>query len=429
MYTLTTCVSYAVEFSATLLLLFEIFVSKRKIVTTVMVSLALHAVHLLIFLKADNLYLNIILYFIMNLAIILLCFESSWQMSVVISAVMTGLMVGSEFMAMILLSAIFKSDINAYLIDNHIYFLMVAISKTLLIIMCRAVTLISSVGKENSGRLKAPFYLFAYPVCTLAVFVIFWQIATENNLDKDTSYAMTGTAVALLASIIITYIFYDRSAKKELELRRLQLLLEKENTDKEYYDILDRQNRAMRAFAHDEKNHLIAIKSLADNPEVDEYIDKVYDDLKKYSAGGNTGNKMLDLIINKYTLLCEGAGVLLSASANTSNLNFIDNTDLTSMLSNVLDNAVEAARNSGERKIELTVNKVKGTHMLTCVNSCDDKPLSKGNELITTKKDKKFHGLGVKNIKRIAAKYSGEYKWSYDENKREFTTVIIFIKN
>ena len=67
--------------------------------------------------------------------------------------------------------------------------------------------------------------------------------------------------------------------------------------------------------------------------------------------------------------------------------------------------------------------------MLTCVNSCDDKPLSKGNELITTKKDKKFHGLGVKNIKRIAAKYGGEYKWSYDENKREFTTVIIFIKN
>lgn len=55
MYTLTTCVSYAVEFSATLLLLFEIFVSKRKIVTTVMVSLVLHAVHLLIFLEADNL--------------------------------------------------------------------------------------------------------------------------------------------------------------------------------------------------------------------------------------------------------------------------------------------------------------------------------------------------------------------------------------
>ena len=70
MYILTTCVSYAVEFSATLLLLFEIFVSKRKIVTTVMVSLVLHAVHLLIFLEADNLYLNIILYFIMNLAII-----------------------------------------------------------------------------------------------------------------------------------------------------------------------------------------------------------------------------------------------------------------------------------------------------------------------------------------------------------------------
>ena len=176
MYTLTTCVSYAVEFSATLLLLFEIFVSKRKIVTTVMVSLVLHAVHLLIFLEADNLYLNIILYFIMNLAIILLCFESSWQMSVVISAVMTGLMVGSEFMAMILLSAIFKSDINAYLIDNHIYFLMVAISKTLLIIMCRAVTLISSVSKENSGRLKAPFYLLHTPCAHLRSLLYFGKL-------------------------------------------------------------------------------------------------------------------------------------------------------------------------------------------------------------------------------------------------------------
>lgn len=428
MHTLTTCVSYAVEFSVTLLLLFELFASKRKTLTTVIVSLALYSIHLAIFLKAGNLYLNIALYFAVNLIIILTCFKSSWQMAVVISAIVTGFMVGSEFMAMILLSATSENDINAFLVDNHIYFLIVAISKIILIIMCRAVAFVRSVSKENSGRLKAPLYLFAYPVCTLAVFVIFWKIATRYDLDDNVSYAMTGAAVALLISIIITYIFYDRSAKKEIELRHLQLALEKENTDKEYYEILDRQNRAMRAFAHDEKNHLIAIKSLADNPEVDEYIDKVYDDLKKYSAGGNTGNKMLDLIFNKYTLLCESAGLLFSASANTSNLSFIESTDLTSMLSNILDNAVEAARNSEKRIIELTLNNVKGTDMLVCVNSCDNKPLTKGGELITTKKDKKFHGLGIKNVKHIAAKYGGECKWSYDEEKREFTTVLMFVK-
>ena len=96
------------------------------------------------------------------------------------------------------------------------------------------------------------------------------------------------------------------------------------------------------------------------------------------------------------------------------------------MLSNILDNAVEAVKESKIKKIDLSINKANGFDMLTCVNSSDIKPHSVAGTLKTTKDNKRFHGIGVKSIKRIVGKYKGSYDWEYDSEKHEFLTYIMF---
>ncbi|MDY5991666.1 MAG: ATP-binding protein [Oscillospiraceae bacterium] len=113
-------------------------------------------------------------------------------------------------------------------------------------------------------------------------------------------------------------------------------------------------------------------------------------------------------------------------SIKTANLSYFENSDLTTLLGNILDNAVEAARDSERRKIDLSLNKMNGFDILTCTNSSDNRPCVVGNNLKTTKKEADLHGLGIKSIKRIAKKYSGSFEWSYDDAQKEFTVYVAF---
>lgn len=157
-----------------------------------------------------------------------------------------------------------------------------------------------------------------------------------------------------------------------------------------------------------------------------EYVDTVQQKVDKYSFSGKTKNKMLDLILNKYRVLCEEDNIDFYINIRTANLSYIENTDLTSLLSNILDNAIEAAKSTSEKMIDLSINRVNGSDMLTCVNSSDMKPVSVSGILKTTKSDKTFHGMGTKSIRRIVNKYKGEYEWDYDEMKKEFSVFIMF---
>lgn len=255
---------------------------------------------------------------------------------------------------------------------------------------------------------------------------LLWRMSFEYNFSNTVSMYIVLACAFFLVSIFATYIFYNQSSKKDAELFRLQADLSRIKVDEDYYKVLDQQNQMLKTFVHDEKNHLAVIKSLADNVEIDKYIDNICSGLSHYSLSGDTNNKMLDLIINKYKLLCETEFIDFDVTIKTSNLSFMDNNDLNAMLSNILDNAVEAAKKSKNKKIDLSINKSNGFDMLTCVNSSDIKPRSVAGTLKTTKEDKRFHGIGIKSIKRIVNKYKGSYDWEYDSEKHEFFTYIMF---
>lgn len=141
---------------------------------------------------------------------------------------------------------------------------------------------------------------------------------------------------------------------------------------------------------------------------------------------GNTKNKILDLTINKYQYICEAQNIEFYVSIKTANLSHIEASDLTTLLGNLLDNAVDAAMASRSKKIDLSLNHVNGFEILTCTNSCDIAPETLDDCLITTKQGSGFHGLGVNSMKKIVKKYRGTFEWSYNAQNNEFSVFIAF---
>ena len=130
----------------------------------------------------------------------------------------------------------------------------------------------------------------------------------------------------------------------DLLLLLLQQEQDKINTDITYYDILEKQNNNLRVYAHDAKNHLTAIKNLNTNPEIDTYISKMYERLTEYSKVSHSGNHTLDVVIDKYVAECDINNIAFEFDIKNNNLSGIENYDIVAILSNLLDNAVEAAK-------------------------------------------------------------------------------------
>ena len=96
---------------------------------------------------------------------------------------------------------------------------------------------------------------------------------------------------------------------------------------------------------------------------------------------------------------------------------------------NLLSNAIEAAENSESKMVELSVVKKEQQNciLISMVNSCDMAPIKDANGNFETGKDKsKGHGYGTKSIARVIQKYNGEADMRYDEEAKEFHSIIRF---
>ena len=93
--------------------------------------------------------------------------------------------------------------------------------------------------------------------------------------------------------------------------------------------------------------------------------------------------------------------------------------DVCSIFSNILDNAIEACNKikNDEKYIKIRGTFVKSYYVIRCENSKVNKIKIKNNRIISSKKDKFIHGIGLKSVKSSLKKYDGELEIEDFEDK------------
>jgi sensor histidine kinase YesM len=195
----------------------------------------------------------------------------------------------------------------------------------------------------------------------------------------------------------------------------------------------------IRKMRHEMRNHMMNIKGLVASEkysEVGSYIEKMDESLCKIDFKYSTGNPLCDVIINDKLGRAERLNIACNVRFMYQETNTISTFDFGIILSNLLDNAIEACEKviEGKRFIDLELS-VKGSFLLLKVeNSYDghlvwdleDKlPIStKGN----TQQGKMLamHGLGLENVSELADKYLGGVK--IEEDKGIFRIIVMLQK-
>lgn len=369
---LLSALSHAIELFIVFQFFNDLFANKGRKTVAAAVGIAFYAVAYAAFLLFNSTVVNILLCFVIDSVFAKLFFECNIKGATLGALFIAVSNTASEFIVMSVLGIV-GGDIKTYRSSLYIYLLMVLLSKSVLFVLTKAAVYAGLYLRGQKG-VRIPAFLLIYPIASIVILYTFWMISVRYDLSKNISVIISVASIAIIASAFLTFVFYGRTLRKMDELYKTQREAERLRTDQTYYALLDQQNEMLKTITHDEKNHLIAIKALADDPAVSEYIENIYGDIKYHSMFGNTKNKFLDLLLNKYKSICDSSGISFEYNIRTANLSFMDAPDLITLLSNILDNAVEAASVSEKKTIELSINRVNEFDMLSCVNSSDRKP-------------------------------------------------------
>ncbi len=100
--------------------------------------------------------------------------------------------------------------------------------------------------------------------------------------------------------------------------------------------------------------------------------------------------------------------------------------DVTSILGNLLDNAMEAAKKCEKGLVSIALYMENSGSLSVCRienNYMVGELRSEGNKLLTTKENPEWHGIGLQNVKRLVEEYSGYIQQEYE--KGVYVTTII----
>lgn len=371
--------------------------------------------------------INLLTFCICNMLILTFCFNSNTKSVIFNAILLSGLMLTTEVVIMFAFSAVFNSQLLNYE-ENTYAMLFQTIATKSFYFFCVYFLSKLKTRKTMINR-TGDFSLLFLPIVSIITTIAFYNILIQLNLNSIVYLSFTIVSFVLLFANVFVFLIHERVVSTLTDNIEYQLEIQKAEINYEYYNELERQYELSNLLIHDIKKHLEIIKSYAQNKDykrIEAYIDSVYDGneipiIKKYS-----NNKLVNVIINRYVNLCNNSNVILSIDIRNIDFSFVSESDLTSLLNNILENSYEAAVASHNKMINLIIDTKNETYIKFYVeNSCDTSPNKTGELFSTTKTDKNCHGFGIKCIRKIAKKYHGNAEFQFNKSEKIFTTSVL----
>lgn len=296
------------------------------------------------------------------------------------------------------------------------------ISKVILVAVIMIIDKIVSKRRIISGKYAAIIGCVAF-----FIFASNFSIIYLGLKQQDSNVALISTiffvADMILGVLLLYFILkladsYEKQKNIELvEMQNRMLSKSLEDTERAF-DL-------WRESIHNYKNNIITLAQLTEQGKTAEVKEYLKDEIQQLGIKMNyamTGNKVIDAVLATKKNSAEHKGINFYANGNIPDKCVIDDIDFTNIIGNLLDNAIEAAEKVENGNVSIVIKPQKKFIIIKVKNSYDG---NKNNELQTTKKDKEYHGIGLKSIKRIVEKYQGEFELEFKEKEVEATALLL----
>ena len=271
--------------------------------------------------------------------------------------------------------------------------------------------------------------IFVFYVISLT----FLQVYPSIELNNSEMFMYTLISSLFFAMSLIVIYFFSEISKGFQRDSKLFILENNYINLQEQIEFQRQNDERSRKLRHDMLNHLTNVRTLIEGGETASAVqllertsEKIIHTLPDRVI--NTGNKIVDAILLSKMAVCHSKDISFDYSIEPLDNLDIDVIDLSSLISNLLDNAIEAAVQTVKPFVKINIFKYNVYCTICIENSYNGEETIKQSEerLFSTKANNAFHGYGTQIINDIAQKYDGNFSWEMEDN-RFIATVLLKI--
>lgn len=292
-------------------------------------------------------------------------------------------------------------------------------------------------SKHNLETSRKIWVLFCSILSTfLFVTVIFTELYQRASENSSVSMLYFIASIAFFITGMITIYFFTYICNSFSNEKRLYVLQSGYDGIKVQLSVQSENSKKITKIRHDTKNHLQNAKALLSQGQydaaenlVDEMIGQTDNIHLEFNAA--TGNDIIDAALAVKSATCKSRGIDFKLTCETLPHINISEIDLSSLISNILDNAVTAAEKTDTPQVILKIF-VRGEYLNIVSENTYSNIIKKHDEgkittFLTTKCHSDEHGFGTQIIAEIAQKYDGICVYKYENGLFKMNVMLNYL--
>lgn len=357
--------------------------------------------------------LNIMSSSLMIVGSTLLCYQCKKLYFLVYDVLIIFCSFVSDVLSVLVVSTYYDNSISSTLQESNIWVRNAFASLTAFLLCQLLFTLI-----RKKHAIFSWYEAIFYTMLAAGEIAVFAYVCKYIQAYSSGTFLILFLLGCLVLDVYIVAVFYRISIVRKTEKENALLQQQSEMQLEVYSDLQQRYQNSMETI-HDAKRHVRALESLIQSDhlaEAQQYKESLFQKLNELQPSIQCDNPLLSAILNHVFLKAEQRHIALKMDLQgEEQLSMLAGVDLTTIASNLLDNAVDAVSEllEEQRYIHFAVAFQMGEIMIHVENPTKNDLKREGNTVVSTKEG--HFGLGLKNVGMVVKKYKGNFKTDVED--------------
>lgn len=276
---------------------------------------------------------------------------------------------------------------------------------------------------EQSAQNKIILSILVNSIC-YSIMVYYSVVPVGEWVNQNNKFLRIALVIEFIVSFLLIFNYKHTMIRMDETIEKLEYVYKYSEIER-----IEKMYDEAKKLRHDIKHSIIVAKGFIDEHEYEnakKYMDELIE--TKVDAFGYTkycDNQVINYIINDKRTKCLQSDVEFKCVV-FGKIKDVHDVDLSILIGNLLDNAIEAAERSKDKIVNLEIYD-RSFIEIVVENSIAKSVLKTNPVFLTTKRNHELHGYGMKSITEIVDKYSGEI--TYEENNQMMNCKVILLKS
>lgn len=407
------------------------FYIRKKVNNQLNIILCSIIVILIIFYinQFGNAYMNLFFFPMILWLYVTLLFDADIGNRLFYLVITLSLMVGCEFLFVVLLKlpTYFLKQISYMELSNITWQLL-----TMKLLTYMLFNILKQISKKSKSRMSGKIFLMylCLPIASLGIMLITYYSGVDFSDNFLIKIMMLICFILMLVGNILMFHAFNIYEKEVNNGLQQQSTIMKKDAELKYYMQVSKLNEEHKEFIHNTSNYLKVIGELArvhKNENILDIVKELNIKLENNEMKIYCEKPVLNAILNEKGLWAKKHEIKFDVYVEPGiHLEKVTDSDLITILGNLLDNALRAAsscEHDKSVKIRIFMQNEGNFCVIKIINMFTGKLCRTEERFLTTKEDNGMHGIGLKSVESTAKKYDGYLK-CFTEDK-EFQAIVL----